>query len=47
MQFLLRERAGRQELAGVDWIFTAWGGDLGGLYKPWDLDQKAGTDLSA
>ncbi len=45
MQFLLRERpgeAGKQELAGVDWIFNAWGGENGGLYKSWDKDQKVG-----
>ena len=44
MQFLVREHAdeaGKQpELAGVDWIFNAWGGELGGLYKSWDKDQK-------
>lgn len=46
MQFLVRERPGEAdkqlELAGVDWIFNAWGGDKGGLYKPWDNDQKVG-----
>ena len=45
MQFLLREHpgeAGKQELAGVDWIFNAWGGENGGLYKSWDNDQKVG-----
>ena len=41
MQFLLRED-GKQELAGVDWIFNAWGGKNGGLYKSWDKDQKVG-----
>ncbi len=23
----------------VDWIFNAWGGETGGLYSPWDLDD--------
>ncbi|CAL5222373.1 g4727 [Coccomyxa viridis] len=44
--FLLRERpgeAGKQELAGVDWIFNAWGGENGGLYKSWDKDQKVAS----
>jgi agmatine deiminase len=27
------------ELAGVDWIFNAWGGLYSGLYYPWDLDE--------
>jgi agmatine deiminase len=26
---------------GVDWIFNAWGGFEGGLYAPWDLDDRA------
>ena len=24
---------------GIDWIFNAWGGLMGGLYYPWDLDD--------
>ena len=46
VQFLVRnapEEAGeQQELAGVDWVFNAWGGELGGLYKSWEKDQKVG-----
>ena len=37
-QFVVRDvpgKPGEREVAGVDWIFTAWGGDNGGLYKPW------------
>ena len=44
VQFLVREtpgEAGGQELAGVDWVFNAWGGESGGLYQSWDLDDKA------
>lgn len=26
------------EVAGIDWIFNAWGGLYNGLYFPWDLD---------
>lgn len=26
-------------LRGVDWEFNAWGGQTGGLYFPWDLDN--------
>ena len=48
-QFLVRESPGeggkQPELAGVDWIFNAWGGELGGLYKSWDNDQKVGEGL--
>jgi agmatine deiminase len=25
---------------GVDWRFNAWGGDHGGLYSPWDQDER-------
>ena len=28
------------ELAGVDWQFNAWGGLDGGLYFPWDKDDR-------
>jgi len=31
-------RAG--ELRGVDWRFNAWGGRRGGLYFPWDEDER-------
>ena len=30
-----RGKPGEREVAGVDWIFNAWGGKLGGLYDPW------------
>ncbi|MBK9180945.1 MAG: agmatine deiminase [Acidimicrobiales bacterium] len=32
---------GRGGLRGVDWVFNAWGGLDGGLYFPWDLDDRA------
>ncbi|HVY81135.1 MAG TPA: agmatine deiminase [Steroidobacteraceae bacterium] len=28
------------EVRGVDWRFNAWGGDHGGLYSPWDQDER-------
>jgi len=28
-----------REVAGIDWVFNAWGGDDGGLYKPWTDDD--------
>lgn len=28
------------ELRGVDWRFNAWGGRRGGLYFPWDEDER-------
>lgn len=37
-QFVVRDapgKPGEREVAGIDWIFNAWGGDDGGLYKPW------------
>jgi agmatine deiminase len=30
---------------GVDWIFNAWGGDDGGLYSPWDRDDRAAAKV--
>jgi agmatine deiminase len=35
--FLLNEHGGRR---GVDWHFNAWGGLDGGLYFPWDRDER-------
>jgi agmatine deiminase len=32
-------------LAGVDWPFNAWGGLLGGLYFPWDLDDQVAAKM--
>ena len=30
---------GEREIAGVDWVFNAWGGLNGGLYKDWHNDD--------
>lgn len=30
---------------GVDWIFNAWGGLDGGLYFPWDKDERAAAKV--
>jgi agmatine deiminase len=27
-------------IRGIDWAFNAWGGDVDGRFKPWDLDDK-------
>jgi agmatine deiminase len=35
--FLLDGKGGRR---GVDWHFNAWGGLDGGLYLPWDRDER-------
>jgi agmatine deiminase len=35
--FLLNGQGGRR---GVDWHFNAWGGLHGGLYFPWDRDER-------
>lgn len=32
-------------LGGVDWPFNAWGGLLGGLYFPWDLDDQVAAKM--
>jgi agmatine deiminase len=34
-----------QKLAGVDWVFNAWGGLGGGLYFPWDLDDQIAAKM--
>lgn len=31
---------GAGQRAGIDWIFNAWGGLNGGLYFPWDKDDR-------
>lgn len=33
------------ERRGVDWTFNAWGGNLGGLYSPWDQDQAVAAQV--
>jgi agmatine deiminase len=33
------------ERRGVDWIFNAWGGHEGGLYEPWDRDDRAAAKV--
>jgi agmatine deiminase len=32
------DKKGRRR--GIDWTFNAWGGQQGGLYFPWDLDDQ-------
>ncbi|MBO5057579.1 MAG: agmatine deiminase [Lachnospiraceae bacterium] len=33
------------KLRACDWTFNAWGGDLDGLYKPWDKDDKIARQI--
>jgi agmatine deiminase len=33
------------DVRGVDWVFNAWGGALGGLYAPWDRDDGAAAEV--
>ena len=35
----------RGDVRGVDWIFNAWGGLEGGLYSPWDKDQRVAAKV--
>jgi agmatine deiminase len=35
----------RGERRGVDWRFNAWGGLHGGLYRPWDEDERVGRKV--
>ena len=37
-----RRRGGRR---GVDWRFNAWGGLEGGLYSPWDRDDRVAAKV--
>jgi agmatine deiminase len=36
---------GNGELRGVDWKFNAWGGTDGGLYFPWDRDDRVAAKV--
>jgi agmatine deiminase len=42
--FVVDERGARR---GVDWRFNAWGGLEGGLYFPWDRDQRVAAKMLA
>lgn len=33
------------DVHGIDWIFNAWGGLNGGLYYPWDNDDKIAAEV--
>ena len=36
---------GKGERRGVDWHFNAWGGTAGGLYFPWDRDDRVAAKV--
>lgn len=38
---------GQGSLRGVDWTFNAWGGDNGGLYADWALDDQVADKILA
>lgn len=38
---------GKGNLGAVDWIFNAWGGLNGGLYFPWDKDDRIARKVAA
>jgi agmatine deiminase len=40
--FVVDGEGGRR---GVDWRFNAWGGTEGGLYFPWDRDERVGAKV--
>lgn len=40
--FVVDDRGGRR---GVDWRFNAWGGLEGGLYFPWDRDDRVAAKV--
>ncbi len=40
--FVVDDEGGRR---GVDWRFNAWGGLAGGLYFPWDRDDRAAAKV--
>ncbi|MFO0323679.1 MAG: agmatine deiminase [Burkholderiales bacterium] len=35
------------DVRGCEWTFNAWGGDNGGLYKPWDRDDAVAAQVLA
>ena len=41
----LRRRRQRAARRGVDWRFNAWGGTEGGLYFPWDRDDRVAAKV--
>lgn len=46
LQFVVRkEGSGKRSVAGVDWVFNAWGGEEGGLYATWDKDQAVAGSI--
>jgi agmatine deiminase len=40
--FVVDDHGGRR---GVDWRFNAWGGHDGGLYSPWDRDDRVAAKV--
>jgi agmatine deiminase len=36
---------GKGQVRGCDWTFNAWGGQSGGLYFPWDRDDKVAQQI--
>jgi agmatine deiminase len=40
--FVVDGRGGRR---GVDWVFNAWGGLDGGLYSPWERDDRVAAQV--
>ena len=34
-----------EKLRACDWTFNAWGGDVDGLYKPWDKDDRIASQI--
>jgi len=42
--FVVDGHGGRR---GVDWVFNAWGGADGGLYSPWDADDRVAAAVLA
>jgi len=40
--FVVGDEGGRR---GVDWRFNAWGGTNGGLYFPWDRDERVAAKV--
>ncbi len=39
-------RNGAGDIRAVDWIFNAWGGLAGGLYFPWDADDRVARKIA-
>lgn len=44
--FLINKIGRPTELRACDWTFNAWGGDVDGLYSPWEDDDRLASNIA-